>query len=1185
MGALEAYMRKFFSLSKIAHSHGFFYMGIFGIVLIIFALFFHLLLNNYTVQTFILKTVNKKTGIALHWEGMTFNGATGHFTGRDLSLDLPKAGAQISLKSFNLALNPFALLIGRIHLLDLNAQTLNVEITGAVETPQVVRDPSKSIARLFELFNVDKASLTHIQISLPTETHLNIEKLQLTKSKPLLLYKKALEILADSAQITSPYLDAFIKKTQVSGSLNVVYNEKIRKNDYYFNGKVALEEALFGFNKTPSPWNPSPSWDESLTPLISPFYPEGIPENRSFFFIDKLSLPVVYEPQLLNFSQGSIDAFNGKIHLQGEWNRKSEKVSFLIDTPEKLHAPLLPLGKAKVRSLFENLSLNWQGAGSVKDLEHGEVQTKLKIDLSGNLIVPEKNEATLTASPSFKDGIIRIPDLKGQFAEGTIAVEGTVNLPQRELKASVSCKALDAQTIVRAFTTVNIPGTADCSGRLGGTFDNPDFELSIDSPNAGYENLLLGSARANLKIKNQELLLEAQNTQEKGSGHFSLVSHHLFQSGPQNMELKFSLADMDAGAMLHAPLISGQVVGSFTLNKTGIDYTGKGEAEIKEIKIGAIPIDSIKGNLEVKNKSMTIRPLRIVWNPTSPAVQIPQSLTFNFSPEGYTFSGALLPTVTAEGQSLVKEPGHLLLKVHAKNTPLDFLAPLIPVSATQFITSGDLDIDYKTKEPRQSVIKANISAFNFEGEGKHIHLLHNTLIEYQNALLNFHQAEWSIGRGQLQLNGQVGLESASNLAIKGSLDLSDLNDLQPWIAEASGMSKIDLIWTGTLQEPLFRGSIAFDQASLLFSELGRELTDTTGKIEITDNRFDFQNMHALLEDSPARLNGWVVWKPASGISSADLTLNAQELPLSTPDTWHILVDTDLRLSGTTPALRLSGTLNIIEGLYYKDYTISQFVLKPVGVVENEESVLNSDFVKKLQLDLKLKSTGDFIIKNNLADLTLNTDMGLSGTVEHPVASGTINVAEGKIHSFGIDFENATGFATFSQDHGLVPLIEFQASQIIQDYEIRATIRGYADNLSLGFESIPSLNQSDIVALIAFGRTPDQLTTANRNLFTRAAIASQILDTLQGPLSRATHLDILRLESANFDQLTAGIARLDIGKKLSDRVSFVFTTDLALDESFRGIGLEYLLFDNLLLKSSKDTGSRYRFDLTWRFESY
>src|SRR5690606_37753349 len=126
--------------------------------------------------------------------------------------------------------------------------------------------------------------------------------------------------------------------------------------------------------------------------------------------------------------------------------------------------------------------------------------------------------------------------------------------------------------------------------------------------------------------------------------------------------------------------------------------------------------------------------------------------------------------------------------------------------------------------------------------------------------------------------------------------------------------------------------------------------------------------------------------------------------------------------------------------------------------------------------------------------------------------------------------------------------------------------------------------NDIVSLIAFGQTPDQLNIGDRNLFSRAAIASQIVGILQRPFSKATHLDVVRLDSELAGQ-QATASRFSIGKRLSDRVSFAFTTDLSLDEAYKGIVLEYELIDNLLLKGSKDTGSRYRFDLTWRFETY
>ena len=51
------------------------------------------------------------------------------------------------------------------------------------------------------------------------------------------------------------------------------------------------------------------------------------------------------------------------------------------------------------------------------------------------------------------------------------------------------------------------------------------------------------------------------------------------------------------------------------------------------------------------------------------------------------------------------------------------------------------------------------------------------------------------------------------------------------------------------------------------------------------------------------------------------------------------------------------------------------------------------------------------------------------------------------------------------------------------------------------------------------------------------------------------------------------------------MAITVNTDLEVETASQGLGLEYLITDNLLIKGSKDTGSRYRFDLTWRMEAY
>ena len=259
------------------------------------------------------------------------------------------------------------------------------------------------------------------------------------------------------------------------------------------------------------------------------------------------------------------------------------------------------------------------------------------------------------------------------------------------------------------------------------------------------------------------------------------------------------------------------------------------------------------------------------------------------------------------------------------------------------------------------------------------------------------------------------------------------------------------------------------------------------------------------------------------------------------------------------------------------------MLKPVGVVDEEEKLISQTF-NDLNLDLSVKSAGEFEIRNNLADIAMKSNIHLTGTASQPQATGSINIVEGQIHAFGIDFENASGFAAFARGRGLKPFIEFSASHEIQDFEIRAKIKGPSDNLALSLESTPALSQNDIISLIAYGRTPDQLSPGDQNFFSRTAIASQIVGMLQRPLSKATRLDIVRLE-AEYGQEEPVLSRISVGKRLSPRFSIAFTSDLSLDDALKGVQVEYQIFDNILLKGIKDTGSRYRFDLTLRLQAY
>ncbi len=61
--------------------------------------------------------------------------------------------------------------------------------------------------------------------------------------------------------------------------------------------------------------------------------------------------------------------------------------------------------------------------------------------------------------------------------------------------------------------------------------------------------------------------------------------------------------------------------------------------------------------------------------------------------------------------------------------------------------------------------------------------------------------------------------------------------------------------------------------------------------------------------------------------------------------------------------------------------------------------------------------------------------------------------------------------------------------------------------------------------------------------------------------------------------------LVIGKQLTDRLALEFKTGLNADSDLRTVEMEYLLFDNVVIKGSHGRHNRFKLDVAFQWKLY
>ena len=185
-------------------------------------------------------------------------------------------------------------------------------------------------------------------------------------------------------------------------------------------------------------------------------------------------------------------------------------------------------------------------------------------------------------------------------------------------------------------------------------------------------------------------------------------------------------------------------------------------------------------------------------------------------------------------------------------------------------------------------------------------------------------------------------------------------------------------------------------------------------------------------------------------------------------------------------------------------------------------------------------------------------------------SGVVNTVRGTYQFQGRQFDlSRDGSIRFTGDTELNPVLDVTATRQIPDTGVEARVRitGTALAPEVTLSSTPPLDQSDVLSLILFNRSINELGTGERASVAAAAggIASGFIATPLGEsIGRALNLDLFEINTTtDGDTIGAGIT---VGQQIGDR-TFLKLRQQFGDRAYSEFLVEYRLTDFLRVAAS------------------
>jgi translocation and assembly module TamB len=696
---------------------------------------------------------------------------------------------------------------------------------------------------------------------------------------------------------------------------------------------------------------------------------------------------------------------------------------------------------------------------------------------------------------------------------------------------------------------------------ITGLFDLADGDVYgvVFNRLRGQLNLNSGEAR----IANAELRLFAPGKEAgRGAGIVTGNAGYSFADHTVSVDLvgaSLPLANFEKLQTSRFPL-DGQV--SFRLKASGPATAPQadGTFRVVDLRIGQAVIGSFDGGLTSDGRVARL--------------QLGSAMS-----TGELFGGGTLG---------LDDPFPLDGKISIKNIDLDpFLLAALHVNRFNGHSKadGEITVSGTLKHPESIVADANFSRLAFEYAN--VQLENTGPVHFRTSRENL-QIESATFHGtdtNIQIDGNVQFSSRRtlNLRLNGALDLRLIAGFVPKL-NIGGPAQINATFEGTLDNPRITGRIHIENAYARVADFPMGLSAVKGDFIFDTTRLYFDNLTAEAGGGTLHLSGSVNYteRPVR----YDITARSDSTRIRYPEGMSWLTAGSLRLTGTTEAGVLSGRVTV------ERVTLTQGLEVAGALVAAKEGISGpssgSPLLRNLQFDIEAVSTPDARMQWPGAELEAEANLRVRGTWEHPILLGHIHVLSGDLLFHGNRYKVARGDINFANPFRLDPVVNVEASTVIQQYEITLNFTGPASKLTLAYRSDPPLPGNDIVTLLALGQTSSEGTvrsggttqsgTSGASAILSEAVSSQVggrLEKLFGITNFRVDPGLTGVGSTGSGQNAA--ARVTVQQRVTRNVTVTYVSNVGSTQQ-QVIQVEYNVNRNVSIVALRDYNGTFGIDV-------
>ncbi len=763
-----------------------------------------------------------------------------------------------------------------------------------------------------------------------------------------------------------------------------------------------------------------------------------------------------------------------------------------------------------------------------------------------------------TGRIQYRDAKISIVSADIHQREARYLFTGSADWSKADVLFDARLKVIraDVHSIVALFykpLPLLFPATGDLS--VSGT--SKDYtgsgRLLVDAGSAYGQSFSRGSVTAILtkdRISFPEVVVQKGSGQVRGRGWIGFDG--TYDAAAESHDVRLAQVELITGSHLDGPFdLSVQSSGSFSHPQV------EATLEMDEVVFNQTALGDLSADLQIRNGVLTCA-AHVNEDRVSAFGRMTLAKPYAWSARSTFKADAVDPFLVAgrkdlEGRMKMSAAGSLI--VHGNGADAASLGGRVSVDRIS-LAIGDYRID--NDQTASLVLDGNrltIAALTMTGPAT-----------------------------KFSVTGSTRFMHDIDLNFRGTANLSLVRPLVRELEYTNGTAEMKLTVQDSWENPDLSGELLVRNGEIKMRDIPQKFSALNGRLTFDRTRVIIESLSGEVGGGTLRASGNAELK-GMNIQSFSTHVGFENVTVHFPEGMTSTLSGDLSYNGDANEQSLNGDVGIKKARYEKRVDWKSMLVDIGKGLQKKKT--DTGWIGDTQINIRFYGKDNITLQNNLAKVPLDVDIFLQGTVNHPQLLGRLEARTGLVYFRQNEFKIIHASADFVDPNRINPVIDIQAEIQVREYLVRLSVSGNADRAVVTLLANPQLPDSDILTLLALGKTSTELKGKESSVGMSEAASfatGQVQDIFESRARSLTGLDRFQIDPYVSSTRELSVPRVTVGKELvPEKLVVTYSSNLGVSSTEQVFRIEYLLNKHFSLVGERNDIGNTGADLKYRFE--